>query len=194
MKHTLAAIIVILGITAAAGAAAAQTKAARSASYEALSDANRRIVSAIYESQLGSRRDLAGHPLLSKDKITAMRRGGSWEQVFERLVTRGYVANRTLQDAMASYNRDLVPLSRPLIISTATGEQIVVPRRVAPRRDSPPPNPALANIIPTPPVRRAHIQTVELPALETSAGEIRSGATVESASSGLIAPSMAQSR
>jgi len=194
MKHILAAIIVILGVTVVAGAAAAQTKAARSASYEALSDANRRIVSAIYESQLGSRRDLAGHPLLSKDKITAMRRGGSWEQVFEHLVTRGYVADRTLQDAMASYNRDLAPLTRPLIINTATGEQIIVPGQVAPRRASPPPNPALANIIPTPPIRRAHIQTVELPALETSAGDIRSGATVESASSGLIAPSMAQSR
>ena len=71
MKHTLS-FMIIAALFALANVAQAQTRpAAKSSSYETLSDGDRRIVSAIYESQLGSRRDLAGHPLLSKDKIAA---------------------------------------------------------------------------------------------------------------------------
>ena len=187
MKYILAVSIIILSV-AVAGLAVAQPKTARSGSYETLSDANRRIVSAIYESQLGSRRDLDGHPLLSKDQITGMRQGSTWQQVFERLAKQGYVAFGTLQEAVASYSREAPPMSRPLIINRASGEQIIVPRQVAPRRSPPSPDPTLANVIPTPPVRRAHIKVVELPVLNAS-GETQTSA--EPSSIGLIAPSIA---
>lgn len=196
MKHKLFfMIITVLVAFGAATAATAQTKAARSASYESLSDADRHIVRAIYESQLGSRRDLAGHPLLSKDRITALRRSGTWDDVYGRLARDGAVAYPTLREAIAGYGRDTPPLSRSLIISTAGGEQIIVPRRAARPPSAapslPPPNPALANIIPTKPIRRAHVTVVELPVLTASGEESDSGTSLDPVSDGLITPGIA---
>lgn len=190
MKHTLS-FMIIAALFALANVAQAQTRpAAKSSSYETLSDGDRRIVSAIYESQLGSRRDLAGHPLMSKDKIAAMRRGGSWDNVYGRLVRDGSVAYPSLREAMTSYDQDVGPLSRSLIISTAAGEQIIVPRRM-PRAAPPPPNPELANIIPTKPVRRAQVSVRELPILTASGGDAQSGAAIDPVSDGLIVPGVA---
>lgn len=195
MKHNLFFVIVTALIAlSAANTVEAQSRTAKSGSYESLSDTDRHIVRAIYESQLGSRRDLAGHPLLSKDRITAMRRGGRWEDVYGRLVQQGAVSASTLQEAMASYGRDTLPLSRSLIISTAGGGQIVVPRRTArPPSAPPPPNPALANIIPTKPVRRAHVSVVELPVLTASGEESDSGTSLDPVSDGALMPGIAAS-
>lgn len=185
--------MIIAALFALANVAQAQTKpAAKSSSYETLSDGDRRIVSAIYESQLGSRRDLAGHPLLSKDKITAMRRGGTWDNVYGRLVRDGSVAYPSLREAMTRHDQDVGPLNRSLIISTAAGEQIIVPRRM-PRAAPPPPapNPELANIIPTKPVRRAQVSVRELPILTASGEDAESGAAIDPVSDGLIVPGVA---
>lgn len=197
MKHTLSFMIItaLVGLCAVSGAQAQTKLTAKSSSYETLSDADRRVVSAIYESQLGSRHDLAGHPLLSKDKIAAMRRGGGWDEVYGRLTQNGSVAYPSLREAMASYSQDTrAPLSRALIISTAAGEQIVVPRRM-PRAAPPPPlpNPALANVIPTKPVRRAQVSVQELPVLTASGEAVDSSAAVDPVSDGLIAPGVAAS-
>jgi hypothetical protein len=149
----------LLACLTASGEAMAQAKPG---SYEALSTANRRIVSAIYEAQLGSRRDSAGHPLLSKDAITAMHRTASWEDLHQRLAARGYVATRSLADAIRSFNRDTPSATnRLLIISTGSGDQVVVSRYNAPR--SAPSHPAQANIVPAPITVRPEITTVELP-------------------------------
>ncbi len=194
MKHNLFFMIITALIAlSVANTVEAQSRTAKSGSYESLSDADRHIVSAIYESQLGSRRDLAGHPLLSKDRITAMRRRGSWDDVFGRLAQQGAVSEPTLKEAMASYGRDTLPSSRSLIISTAGGEQIIVPRRPSRAASPVPPNPALANIIPSKPVRRAHISVEELPVLTASGEESDPGASIDPMSDGLIAPAIAAS-
>lgn len=165
MRHVLALIGFVMTL-AASGEVMAQATAA---SYEALSNGNRRIVSAIYEAQLGSRHDMAGRPLLSKDEITAMRRATSWEEVHQRLAARGYVASRTLADAIRSYERD-APVSyasRSLVISTGSGSQVAVNRYTPPRSAAPPR--AQANVLPTPITVRPKITVVELP-VTTAAG------------------------
>ena len=149
--------------------ASGETRAqAKVASYDALSDANRRIVSALYEAQLGSRRDMAGHPLLSKDEITAMRRKASWEEVHQRLAARGHVASKNLADAIRSYNQDAPSTTnRLLIISTGSGGQVVL-NRYRPLRSTAPER-AQANVIPVPITVRPEVTTVELP-VATAAG------------------------
>jgi hypothetical protein len=158
MRRVLALIGFVMSL-AVSVEAVAQT---RSGSYDALSDTNRRIVSAIYEAQLGSRRDMADHPLLSKDEITAMRRTASWDEVHQRLAARGYVASKSLADAIRSYNRDTPSTtSRLLIISTGSGDQVVVNRYNPPRSSTV--RPAQANIIPAQITVRPAITVVELP-------------------------------
>lgn len=184
-------VVALLGfmmLLIASGEARSQAKVA---SYDALSDANRRIVSAIYEAQLGSRRDMAGHPLLAKDEITAMRRNASWEEVHQRLAARGYVASRSLADAIRSYNREAPSTTnRPLIISTGTGEQVVLNRYRPPRSAAPAPE--RANIIPAPIAVRPKITTAELPvataagpeeapSVDTQAGVVAAGAAADMA-------------
>ena len=100
------------------------------------------------------------------------------------------MAYPSLREAMTSYDQDVGPLSRSLIISTAAGEQIIVPRRM-PRAAPPPPNPELANIIPTKPVRRAQVSVRELPILTASGGDAQSGAAIDPVSDGLIVPGVA---
>lgn len=194
MKHTLFFMIIAvpLALSALNVAQAQQTRPAAKSAYETLPDTDRRIVSAIYESQLGSRRDLAGHPLLSKDKIAAMRRSGGWDDVYDRLARDGSVAAPSLRAAMASYGQDTAPLNRSLIISTAAGDQIIVPRRLL-RAAPPPPNPALANIIPTKPVRRAQVQVQALPVLTASGEAAEAGAAIDPMSDGSVAPGIATS-
>lgn len=155
-------VAVMVGLLACLIGSAEAIAQAKPGSYEALSTANRRIVSAIYEAQLGSRRDRAGHPLLSKDEITAMHRTASWEDLHQRLAARGYVASPSLANAIRSYNQDApVATSRVLIISTGSGEQVVVNRYNPPRSAAA--HPAQANIIPTPVTVRPKIITAELP-------------------------------
>lgn len=159
---------------------------ANSGSYDALSIANRRIVSAIYEAQLGSRRDMAGHPLLSKDEITALRRAASWEEVHRRLALRGYVASQSLADAIRSYNHDPATVtSSVLIISTGSGDKVVV--NYKPLRSAAS-HPAQANIIPAPVTVRPKITVVELPV--TTAAEPADG-TLMDVMGGVVAPAAA---
>lgn len=176
MARVFASIALLTGLLLA-GEALAQAKPA---SYEALSTANRRIVSAIYEAQLGSRRDRAGRPLLSKDEITAMRRSASWDDVYQRLAARGYVVSGSLADATHSFERDTVPSSRLLIISTAAGDQLVVnrynPSRTASSRGAPS-RPEQANILPAPAAVRPTITVVDLPV--ATAGEPAARATTQ---------------
>jgi type II secretory pathway pseudopilin PulG len=184
MRRVLA-LIGFMAALVASGEAMAQAKAA---SYDALSNTNRRIVSAIYEAQLGSRRDMAGHPLLSKDEITAMRRAKSWEEVHQRLAARGYVASQSLADAVRSYNRDVpVTTSRLIIISTGSGNQVVINRYRPPSAARPP---TQANVIPAPASVRPTVTVVELPvttaagpadapSIDTQGGIIAAGATAD---------------
>lgn len=193
MRRALALIGLVVCLVVS-GDAVAQ---ANSGSYEALSIANRRIVSALYEAQLGSRRDMAGHALLSKDEITAMRRAASWEEIHRRLALRGYVASQSLADAIRSYNHEPVTVASPvLIISTGGGDQVVVNRYKPPRSAAS--HPAQANIIPAPATVRPQITVVDLP-VTTAAGhaspvDITDGVVAPAASAEIAGTSRASAR
>lgn len=70
--------------------------------YERLSAANRRIARAIHESQTVD----AGPDRLTLDEIAAMKasREGGWVRVYEDLLARGLVTDRTLGQALSRYS------------------------------------------------------------------------------------------
>jgi hypothetical protein len=135
------AAILTLSITLMASALSAQTRGApQDGAYEKLSDTDRKIVSAIYEAQLGSRSDMAGRKLLTRDAIAALRkRAGGWDAAYRTLVRQGKVAPVTLSQAVSNHNNSTVGLRGIMtVVTTANGERIMVsPGRASERVSRP---------------------------------------------------------
>lgn len=95
--------------------------------YDALSEGNRKIVSAIYEAQLGSPKDAGAGTLLSRDEIAAMREKTGWGNIYRQLHEKGMVTEKNLGQAVSSYNHSVkAGGSNYTVISTAGGEQIAI--------------------------------------------------------------------
>jgi hypothetical protein len=106
--------------------ASTTTTTSHAGAYDALSEGNRKIVSAIYEAQLGSSNDSASGALLTRDDIAAMRQGTGWGNVYKQLQQQGYVTGKNLGQAISSYNRSTTASTGTTIVTTAGGDQISV--------------------------------------------------------------------
>lgn len=94
--------------------------------FDALSAGNQKIVSSIYESQLGSANDQAGGPLLSRDDIAAMKGDGGWGNTYKQLYDQGLVTHRNLGQAISGYNHQTrTTTTTSTVITTGNGQQIV---------------------------------------------------------------------
>lgn len=133
MRHPLGILATFTMLAAAApvlaeiatDTAATATPATRHAgAYNALSDGDRKIVSAIYEAQLGSANDTAGGSLLSRDDIAALRQTTGWGNAYQRLHQQGMVADKNLGQAISSYNRSVHANRAITVINTGGGEQL----------------------------------------------------------------------
>lgn len=121
---TAAIMVLCAGTLAAQTAPSAPSSRTTAGAYDGLSPANRKIVSAIYEAQLGSRNDRASGKLLTRDQIAVLRRRTDWSNAYRRLYERGMVTVRHLGQAISSYNH--VPAAGGLtVITTAGGEQLI---------------------------------------------------------------------
>lgn len=106
----------------ASESAASQTR--HTSPYNALSDGDKRIVSAIYEAQLGSPNDSAGGGLLTRDDIAGLRDAKGWSNAYARLFKQGMVSDKTLSLAIGNYNRSVKASRGITVINTASGEQL----------------------------------------------------------------------
>ena len=102
----------------------APSQSRHSGPYNALPDNDKRIVSAIYEAQLGSANDLAGGGLLTRDEIAALREAKGWNNAYARLFKQGMVSDKTLSLAIGHYNRSVSASRAITVINTASGEQL----------------------------------------------------------------------
>ena len=102
------------------------TTASNAGAYDNLSDGNKKIVSAIYESQLGSPNDTAHGTLLTRDDIAAMRQDTGWGNAYRQLQQQGYVTEKNLGQAISSYNHSTNASGGVTVVTTAGGEQITV--------------------------------------------------------------------
>lgn len=133
MKHRMV-ILAAVAALAHAGAALAQTATdtattpttSHAGAYDALSEGNRKIVSAIYEAQLGSPKDASAGTLLTRDEIAAMRQKTGWGNVYRQLHEQGLVTEKNLGQAVSSYNHSVKAGSNVTVISTAGGDQIAI--------------------------------------------------------------------
>jgi len=143
MRHRLHALAVLALVATAAPVLAqnapesATSKTRQTGAYNALSEDDKRIVSAIYEAQLGSANDTAGGGLLSRDDIAALRDAKGWGNAYARLFKQGMVSDKTLSQAIGNYNRSIQASRGITVINTAGGEQLAFAKD---KRDTPPPS------------------------------------------------------
>lgn len=102
------------------------TTVSNAGAYDKLSEGNKKIVSAIYEAQLGSPNDTTQGQLLTRDDIAAMRQDTGWGNVYRQLQQQGLVTEKNLGQAISSHNHSTNAGSSVTVISTAGGEQITV--------------------------------------------------------------------
>lgn len=102
------------------------TPGSNAGAYDALSEGNRKIVSAIYEAQLGSPKDTGAGSLLTRDDIAAMRQDTGWGNAYRQLYEQGYVTEKNLGQAISSHNHGARADTGTTIVTTAGGEQIAV--------------------------------------------------------------------
>ena len=142
MRHRLHVLAVLaFAVTTAPALAQQESGGALSHSrhtgpYNALPDNDKRIVSAIYEAQLGSANDAAGGGLLTRDEIAALREAKGWNNAYARLFKQGMVSDKTLSLAIGQYNRSVSASRAITVINTAGGEQLAF---AMDKPDTPPP-------------------------------------------------------
>lgn len=130
MRHRLhvLAVLALVAFSAPALAQGASEPASQqhrqAGSYNALPDSDKRIVSAIYEAQLESPNDSAGGQLLRRDDIAALRDAKGWGNAYAKLFKQGMVGDKTLSQAIDSYNRSIKASRGVTVINTGSGEQL----------------------------------------------------------------------
>jgi hypothetical protein len=128
MRHILIVSTIALALLAGVPVAAqdAPPPPANEGAFDALSAGNQKIVSSIYESQLGSANDQAGGPLLTRDDIAAMKADTGWGNAYRQLSDQGLVTHRNLGQAISSYNhQNRVAPATTTVVTTGDGQQIV---------------------------------------------------------------------
>lgn len=157
MKRQLAVLAAVFAVAHAAPAlaqsatgmarppTAATPSTDHAGAYNALSEDNRKIVSAIYEAQLGSPKDDGTGTILSRDEIATMRAKAGWADVYRQLHQKGMVTEKNLGQAVNAYSRSLRTGGNTdvMVIYTAGGEQIAV-KREKPGAAAPAPEAATA--------------------------------------------------
>lgn len=124
-----AAMTFALAGTLSAQTISTTTSTGNAGAYDALPEGNRKIVSAIYESQFGSPNDTAGGTLLTRDDIAAMRQGTGWGNAYRQLYEQGLVSERNLGQAISSRNHNTTAAGGGVtVVTTAGGEQMAVGR------------------------------------------------------------------
>lgn len=92
--------------------------------YDQLAESDKRIVSAIYEAQLGSANDTNAGALLSRDEIAGLREKNGWSNAYNKLHTTGMVTEKTLNQALSIYNHSIQANRHITVINTGGGEQL----------------------------------------------------------------------
>jgi hypothetical protein len=126
MKRSLIVSTLVLALLAGAPAVAQDAPPpANQGAFDALSAGNQKIVSSIYESQLGSANDQAGGSLLTRDDIAAMKADTGWGNAYKQLYDQGLVTHRNLGQAISSYNHASRATATTTVVTTGDGQQIV---------------------------------------------------------------------
>jgi len=85
-----------------------------------------KIVDSIYDSQLGSPNDVMMGTLLTTDQIAFMKGDTGWGNVYKQLYEQGLVTHRNLGQAISSRNHQNSPATTTIVLTTGTGQKIVV--------------------------------------------------------------------
>jgi hypothetical protein len=127
MKHGLIVSTFALALLAGAPVLAQDVPPpSNDGAFDALSTGNQKIVSSIYEAQLGSPNDQTGGPLLTRDDIAAMKADGGWGNTYKQLYDQGLVTHRNLGQAISSYNHaSRASTTTTTVVTTGNGQQIV---------------------------------------------------------------------
>jgi hypothetical protein len=126
MKRLLLFFSFVLTLAMSAPALAQDTPPpTNEGTFEALSPGGQKIVSAIYDSQLGSTNDQAGGTLLTRDDIAAMKANTGWGNVYKQLQAEGQVTHKNLGQAISSYNHQNRATTTTTVVTTGNGQQIV---------------------------------------------------------------------
>jgi hypothetical protein len=128
MRQILIVSTIALALLAGVPVAAqdAPPPPANEGTFDALSVGNQKVVSSIYESQLGSANDQAGGTLLTRDDIAAMKADGGWGNTYKQLYDQGLVTHRNLGQAISSYNHaSRATATTTTVVTTGDGQQIV---------------------------------------------------------------------
>jgi len=113
--------------------------------YDLLPDGEKRIVSAIYEAQLGSANDTASGGLLSRDDITGLREKDGWGNAYKKLYAKGMVMEKNLGQAISTYVHSIQANRHITVINTGGGEQLAFSKDKPDNAPSPAAKPAASN-------------------------------------------------
>jgi hypothetical protein len=124
MKRLL--LLSTLAITLAMGAPAfAQAPPPEEGAFDALSTGGQKIVSSIYDSQIGSPNDMMSGTLLTRDQIAFMKADTGWGKAYQGLYEQGLVTDRNLGLAISARNHPTTTTTTTTVLTTGTGQQIV---------------------------------------------------------------------
>ena len=124
MKRLL--LLSTLALTLAMGAPAfAQDDAG---AFAALSTGGQKIVNSIFDSQTGSPNEMMSGTLLTRDQIAFMKAETGWGNVYKQLLANdpSLVTHRNLGQAISSYNHQTRTTTTTTVLTTGTGQKIVV--------------------------------------------------------------------
>ena len=146
--------------------------------YDLLPDGEKRIVSAIYEAQLGSVNDSASGALLSRDEIAGLREKNGWGNAYNKLYAQGMVTEKTLAQAITIYTHSIQANRHITVISTGGGEQLAFTKDKQDNAPAPAAKPATAKPVVAKP---AAVTTATSSAASTTTGVTMSWETPVSA-------------
>ena len=146
--------------------------------YDKLPDGEKRIVSAIYEAQLGSANDTASGPLLTRDEIAGLREKTGWANAYTKLHAKGMVTEKNLAQAISTYTHSIQGNRHITVINTGGGEQLAFTKDKQDNAPAPAAKPATAKPVVAKP---AAVTTATSSAASTTTGVTMSWETPVSA-------------